>query len=330
MKNASPLRIVSLIPSATEIVVALGLSPQLVGRSHECDYPPTLSDRPICTAPKFDPSGSSREIHERVSDLLQETLAVYAIKKDVLEGLRPTHILTQSQCDVCAVSLGDVERVVSELTGIDTQVISLQPMTLDQVWQDIQRVAGALGANATPLLTQIRRRLTAYQTRVAGCSRPTVACIEWTDPLMVAGHWMPELIEQAGGRSLFGRTGQPSTLLEWEALMAADPDVIVVVPCGYSLDQTREDVQQTLATHPQWGDLKAVRSGQVLLADGNYYFNRPGPRIIDSLEIMAQMLHPEVAGTSQRHHGWDYYLPAQPSRSPASEELAARLANSLQ
>jgi len=305
--SQSPLRLVSLIPSATEIITALGLSPQLVGRSHECDYPPTLSDRPVCTAPKFDPQGTSRDIHNTVSDLLQQALAVYRIETDVLETLQPTHILTQSQCDVCAVSLKDVEQVVHELTGTETQIISLEPMTLEQVWQDIERVAKVLGADAAPLVNQIRARVSACQERVASAARPTVACIEWTDPLMVAGHWMPELVSLAGGQSLFGEAGQPSRILEWDDLISADPDIIVVVPCGYSLDQTRDDVQETLATHPQWPTLKAVRSDHVFLADGNYYFNRPGPRIIDSLEIMAEMLHPDIAGTSQRHHGWDCY-----------------------
>ncbi|MGB3613574.1 MAG: cobalamin-binding protein [Elainellaceae cyanobacterium] len=306
--SESPLRLVSLIPSATEIITALGLSPQLVGRSHECDYPPTLSDRPVCTAPKFAPQGTSREIHDKVSDLLQQALAVYRIETDVLQDLQPTHILTQAQCDVCAVSLSDVEQVVQELTGTDTQIISLQPMTLEQVWEDIERVAKVLETDAAPLLDQIRTRASACQERVASSDRPTVACVEWTDPLMVAGHWMPELVALAGGQSLFGESEQPSHILEWDDLAAADPDVIVVVPCGYSLDQTREDVRNTLAIHPQWPALKAVQTGRVFLADGNYYFNRPGPRMIDSLEIMAQMLHPDIAGTSQRHHGWDCYV----------------------
>lgn len=310
------LRLVSLIPSATEIVTALGLSDQLVGRSHECDYPPTLSDRPVCTAPKFDPEGSSREIHERVSDLLQSALAVYEIKTDVLQALKPTHILTQAQCDVCAVSLADVEKAVSTLTGVDTQIISLQPITLDQVWQDIERVADILGADAAPLLNQIHDRIADCESRTAGrngshgsllCSPPTVACIEWTDPLMVAGHWMPELVTLAGGTPLFGETGKPSRILEWDDLIAANPDIIVVIPCGYSLDQAREDLGETLVKHPNWQSLKAVQKGKVMLADGNYYFNRPGPRIVDSLEILAQMLNPELAGASQRHHGWDYY-----------------------
>ncbi len=304
--TASP-RVVSLIPSATEIIAALGLSEQLVGRSHECDYPPTLSDRAVCTAPKFNPEGTSRDIHERVSDLLQQALAVYRIKTEVLKTLQPTHIITQAQCDVCAVNLSDVEQVVADVTGLGTQIISLQPMTIEQVWSDIDRVAAALAVDAAPLLAQIRNRVAACQERVANSDRPTVACIEWTDPVMVAGHWMPELVSLAGGRSLFGKSGEPSRILEWDDLVAADPNVIVVVPCGYSLDQTRDDMQGTLAKHPQWSQLTAVQSGRVVLADGNYYFNRPGPRIIDSLEIMAEMLHPEVVGTSQRHHGWDYY-----------------------
>lgn len=315
-------RIVSLIPSATEIVALLGLTDDLVGRSHECDYPPEVCDRPVCTAPKFNPAGSSLEIHQRVTDLLQSALSVYQVDAAVLEQLRPTHILTQAQCEVCAVSLVDVETAVAQLTHSQPQVISLQPTVLHEVWQDIQRVAQALGVEPNGL-ADLQQRVAACRSVTAlmdWSDRPAVACIEWIDPLMAAGNWMPELVELAGGKlpqtaatqavgqphdpHPFGTTGKHSPWLTWEALQAADPDVLVILPCGYDLNRTRQEAQ-VLTQHPGWSQLKAVQTGQVYLTDGNQYFNRPGPRLVDSLEILAEILHPDHFQFGYEGKGWE-------------------------
>ena len=298
-------RIVSLIPSATEIVALLGMGDRLVGRSHECDYPESVKALPICTEPKFNPEGSSAEIHGRVTDLLQSALSVYRIKTEVLEPLQPTHILTQAQCEVCAVSLGDVEKAVAQLTGVQPQIISLQPNVLADVWADIERVAAALGVSAVEPLAALQQRVEAC-TRVTQSleHRPTVACIEWSDPLMAAGNWIPELVELAGGRSLFGVVGQHSPWLQWEQLVEANPEVMVFMPCGYDLQRTRQDAE-LLSHHHQWSNLKAVQTGQVYITDGNQYFNRPGQRLVDSLEILTEILHPRSFPPSYKETGWE-------------------------
>ncbi|MFM7425372.1 MAG: cobalamin-binding protein [Elainella sp.] len=317
-----PLRIVSLIPSATEIVDCLGLAEFLVGRSHECDYPASVQALPICTEPKFNPDGSSRAIHARVTDLLQSALSVYRVKTEVLEQLQPTHILTQAQCEVCAVSLADVEQAVGTLTGCRPQILSLQPNRLAEVWADLERVAAAFQIDAAPVLDQLHQRVTACKAaRPAG---PTVVCIEWAEPLMAAGNWIPELVELAGGRCLLGQVGEHSPWLKWEDLLAADPDLLVLMPCGYDLDRTRQDAA-LLAQQDAWSQLKAVQHGRVYITDGNQYFNRPGPRLVDSLEILAEILwdaHPEQGNLGLTHYrgqGWERYAqpePAEPLTSP--------------
>lgn len=307
----SHLKIVSLIPSATEILAALGLTDAIVGRSHECDYPPQIQNLPVCTQPKLNPEGTSLEIHDRVTDLLQSALSVYQVRTDILEQLQPTHILTQAQCEVCAVSLKDVEKVVATLTHSQAQVISLQPNTLSDVWADIQRVADAFGVEWQPVLTEL-------QSRVQACERnwaqriedkelgeiPTVACIEWTNPLMAAGNWIPEMVKLAGGQPLFAESGKHSPWLNWETLTAADPDIIVIMPCGFDLNRTRQEAMQ-IGQRPEWLNLQAVKSGRTYITDGNSYFNRPGPRLVDSLEILAEILHPEIFHFGCQGTGWE-------------------------
>lgn len=304
MTNAE-LKIVSLIPSATEIVAQLGFTDYLVGRSHECDYPPEIQSLPICTAPKFNPNGTSSEIHDRVTDLLQSALSVYQIKTEILEQLQPTHILTQAQCEVCAVSLADVEQAVATLTHSQPQIISLQPNTLTDIWQDIQHVAAALGVDGQPTISQLQARVNACAEKTQALSdRPRVVCIEWAEPLMAAGNWVPELVTLAGGESLFGVVGEHSPWLQWEALTAANPEVIILMPCGYDLVRTRQDLT-VLAQNPAWQELAAVQNNQVYVVDGNQYFNRPGPRLVDSLEILAEILHPDFFHFGYEGQGWE-------------------------
>lgn len=303
-----PLRIISLIPSATEIVCALGLTQCLIGRSHECDFPPAVKALPVCTAPKFNPEGSSGEIHRRVSDLLTSALSVYRVDVNRLEALQPTHIITQAQCEVCAVSLSEVEVAVAALGNSQPQLISLSPNRLADVWNDIYSVGAALlGEAGQPqvetVLAGLKQRVQTCRDRTAHLPTPTVACIEWTEPLMAAGNWVPELVTIAGGKSLFGDVGQHSPWLTWDELAAADPEVIVIMPCGYDLTVTRRE-SAALTTHPQWAQLNAVQTGRVYLTDGNQYFNRPGPRLVDSVEILAEIFHPQQAVYGYRDQGW--------------------------
>jgi len=299
-------RIISLIASSTEIVCALGLEDKLVGRSHECDYPPSVKRLPVCTSPKFNVEGTSYEIDQRVKAIVQEALSVYRVDADRLEELQPTHIITQSQCEVCAVSLKDVEQAVCQLTSSRPVIVSLEPNALADVWEDIRRVGGALGVpdRAEHLVGQLQRRMDEIASRARPLvSRPTVACVEWIDPLMAAGNWMPELVEMAGGVNLFGQTGKHSPWMTWDELVAADPDVMLITPCGFDIRRTLEETR-LLTGQPGWGDLKAVRANRVFVADGNQYFNRPGPRLVESLEILAELFHPEVFHFGHAHRGW--------------------------
>ncbi|MCM1983498.1 cobalamin-binding protein [Lyngbya confervoides] len=301
--SSSSIRIVSLIPSATEIVQALGCLDALVARSHACDYPPQVLTVPVCTAPNLDPHQSSGEIHHQVSQRLQRALSIYRLDLDMLRQLQPTHILTQAQCEVCAVSLAEVEAALSVLDGCSPQVISLQPKTLSEVWQDILNVGQALGVKGDPVVDRLRDRLCQVQ-RQPPSPHPRVVCLEWTDPLMVAGNWVPELVALAGGQDLLGQRGQHSDWITWDSLIQIDPDVIVLMPCGFNLRATRE-AAVALSQHPNWRQLQAVQTGQVYLTDGNQYFNRPGPRLVDSLEILGEILHPR--GSSSPHPGWERF-----------------------
>ena len=298
------LRIVSLIPSATEMVAALGLAGALVGRSHECDYPSSVERLPVCTAPNLDPKGSSRDIHDRVEELLQSALSIYRLDLDQLVQLQPTHILTQSQCEVCAVSLAEVEAAIGTLTNCTTQVISLQPHTLAEVWTDLERLGQIFAVDSADTLTALKDRVDRCRSQ-ARVNRPRVACIEWTDPLMAAGNWVPELVELAGGENLFGSVGAHSPWMQWSELYTADPDVIVFMPCGFDLAQTRQAAQELALQHStQWLSLKAVKTQRVYLTDGNQYFNRPGPRLVDSLEILSEIMHPDGVQYGYQSRGW--------------------------
>ncbi len=300
------LRIVSLIPSATEIVHRLGLTDALVGRSHECDYPPQVKDLPVCTEPKFNPEGTSQEIHDRVTDLLQSALSVYRVKTEVLEQLQPTHILTQAQCEVCAVSLADVEQAAGTLVSSQPQIISLQPNQLSELWTDLDRVAAAFGISAAELTASLQQRIdhcTEKTRSLTEKERPTIACIEWIEPLMAAGNWIPELVELAGGRSLFGTVGHHSPWLQWHDLVQANPEAIVIMPCGFDLERTEQEAK-ILQQHPDWAGLRAVKNDRVYITDGNQYFNRPGPRLVDSLEILAEILHPDRFNFGYAEQGW--------------------------
>lgn len=299
-------KIISLIASATEIVCALGLEESLVGRSHECDFPESVKRLPACTEPKFNVQGTSAAIDERVKALLRQALSVYRVDADKLRQLRPDVIVTQVQCEVCAVSLKDVEQAVCSWVESRPKIVSLAPNQLSDVWADIRRVAEALGTaeRGEALVHRLQERTDEIARRARGLARrPTIACIEWIDPLMSAGNWMPELVDMAGGVLLFGVAGQHSPRLSWEQFCAADPEVILVMPCGWDIAKSRQEIG-VLVQKPEWAGLRAVSEGRVYLADGNQYFNRPGPRLVESLEILAEALHRDCFDFGHEKAGW--------------------------
>jgi len=304
--EAAP-RIVSLIASSTEIVCALGFGDRLVGRSHECDFPESVKRLPAVTEPKFPVEGSSYEIDQRVKAILQEGLSVYRVHADELRALHPDVVITQAQCEVCAVSLRDVEQAVCEWVDSRPRIVSLEPNALGDIFTDIRRVASALDATerGDALVARLERRIAEVSERAKEAGGlPTVAAIEWIDPLMACGNWMPELVALAAGVNLFGEAGRHSPSMTWEELAASDPDIIVVLPCGFDIARTRVEMP-LLANEPAWRELRAVRGGRVAVADGNQYFNRPGPRVVESLEILAEILHPGVVDYGWKGRGWE-------------------------
>ncbi|MDE0348328.1 MAG: ABC transporter substrate-binding protein, partial [Gammaproteobacteria bacterium] len=238
-------RIVSLIPSATEIVAALGFADRLVGRSHECDFPASVAALPACSSSRVDPAARSREIDDQVRTIVSEALSVYRVDTPLLEKLAPTHIITQTQCEVCAVSLADVRRAVGELVRCRPEVVSLEPMALPDIWRDIHAVAGSLGAaqRGEGLVAALTARLADLRARTEPLGkRPVVACIEWIDPLMDAGNWVPELVDIAGGTVMTGEAGRHSGYLAMADLLERDPDVIAVMPCGFDIERSRQEM----------------------------------------------------------------------------------------
>lgn len=288
-------RVVSLLSSATEIVCRLGCQSWLVGRSHECDFPSDILKLPQCSRPRIDVTGTSREIDERVKSSANQGLSLYDVDRDRLRELRPDLIITQTQCEVCAVSLKDVEAAVCELLDSPARIVSLHPNSLADLWRDIRIVALELGvvAHGEALIAGLESRLRGLQHVTSQLSHhPRIACLEWLDPLMAAGNWVPELVEIAGGINTLGVAGEHSPWMDWDGLIEARPDIIVALPCGWGIAKAAQELLP-LTQHSAWSSLPAVQSGRVYVTDGNQYFNRPGPRLIESAEILAEMFHPE-------------------------------------
>jgi iron complex transport system substrate-binding protein len=301
------VRIASMLASATEIVAALGYRDAMIARSHECDFPRGVEALPCCTEPKIDLRGSSRDIDDRVKAVVQEGLSVYRVDGDALKALRPDVIVTQSQCEVCAVSEDDLRAAVCDWLDATPNIVTLKPDAMADIWTDIQNVADAIGApeRGQNLVADLKARMAAIADKAATLpERPSIACIEWIDPLMAAGNWMPELVEMAGGTNLFGTAGRHSPWMTWEALRDADPEVIAILPCGFDIDRTRQEMP-ALTDRDEWPALRAVRDGRVYVTDGNQYFNRPGPRIAESLEILAELLHPQHFDFGHKGTGWE-------------------------
>ncbi|ACK71820.1 putative iron transport system substrate-binding protein [Gloeothece citriformis PCC 7424] len=306
MTNLNSLRIVSLLPSATEIIACLGLREALVGRSHECDYPPTVEQLPICTEAKLNSNQPSLKIDADVRSLVESALSIYQLKTEVIESLQPSHIITQDQCDVCAVSFSEVKKAVAQEISTQPEIISLQPHRLGDIWADLERVATTLNIPSAPVINSLQERIGAIAEKTQGMSetqRPTIVALEWVEPLMGAGTWIPELIELAGGNARLSKVGSPSPYLKWEDLADIDPDMIIIMPCGFDLERTRCE-SQVLTQNPSWNNLQAVKNNQVFITDGNAYFNRPGPRLVDSLEILAEIFHPSLFNFGYQNQSW--------------------------
>lgn len=303
-------RIVSLLPSTTEIVCALGMKNNLVGRSHECDYPASVEKLPSCTEPKFEPDGTSYEIDQRLKALLQDGLSVYRVDAEVLTALEPDIIITQDHCEVCAASLEEVREATKEVLDDDVSIVSVSPTDLAGVFESIREIADALGTEpkGEQIIRNMNSRFDELRSKVNNEKVKNICCLEWMDPLMAAGNWIPELVEIAGGRELGAVAGKHSPILEWENLLELNPEVLAIVPCGYAIDDTLPEMDR-LTKHKEWDRLKAVSNGNVYLLDGNHFFNRPGPRLTDSAEIFAEILHPDIFNATHMNTGWIKYQP---------------------
>ena len=283
------MRIVSLVPSATEMLFALGAGDEVVAVTHECDFPPQVRDLPRVTSDVIGPGLESREIDEAVRAITSEGGSIYELDEDVLRRLQPDLIVTQSLCAVCAVSSDDV-RAVAERLDSQPKVVSLDPMTLGEVLGDVRTLAQETDRKdeGVDLVQDVAARIDRVKLAVRGVTRrPRVAALEWLDPVFVAGHWTPQLIELAGGDDVLGNPGEPSEQVDWAMLKAAAPDIVVVMPCGYDAERSREEAYT-------YGDeLEELGARRIVAVDASAYFSRPGPRLIDGLELLAHVIHPD-------------------------------------
>ena len=292
------MRICSLLPGATEIAYLLGLGDQIVGVTHECDYPHEAKQKPVVVRSVIDSSQlSCPEIDRRVGELLQAGRGLYSIDEAAFLASGPDVILTQGLCDVCALDYDDVVKAAQRLPRMPA-ILSLNPHSLSDVLEDISRVGAATGREtaAEALVQDLRRRIDAVGIREPEY-RPRVVCLEWFEPLYVAGHWVPELVTLAGGFDPLGRKGEPSFKIEWQSVLDAKPDVILLMPCGFDVRRAVKE-STPLRKLNGWNDLPAVKTGNVYALNGSAYFSRPGPRLVNGLEILARIIRPEQAGWS--------------------------------
>ena len=308
------MRVASLLPSATEIVCAVGGRDDLVGISHECDYPSDVAGLPILTRVRRELPSRSGDIDRAVREILVDALTVYSLELERLEAVNPEVIVTQDLCDVCAVSVDDVKAGLNELSKGEVRLVSCSPTRVTDVWNDVRRVGEALGRakQGEEAASGLEARLAALGERTRKLSStPSVLTVEWIDPIMVGGTWMPELVEAAGGRALVTEPGQHAPTLSLEELGELEPDVVLIKPCGFDLERSRTELPALRAALERWA-WPAWREGRVWLADGNAYFNRPGPRLVESLEVLAACVHPEEFGDLAAKHAGSFerVLPA--------------------
>jgi len=302
----SSKKIVSLLPAATEIVCALGLEENLVGRSHECDFPSSVKQLPICSEANIPDNLSSADIDIKVKELLTDALSVYTVKREVIKQLSPDVVITQAQCEVCAVSLKEVEEALEDYLDKESTIISLQPDSLDGIFNNIREVAAVLdvASKGEQLIEDLQERVDIVRHKLKFMeNKPTVACIEWLEPMMVSGNWVPALVSIAGGVTILAENGKHSPYVKWENIQQQDAEVIIVMPCGFSIERTMKEVDLLLQL-PGFAELKAVKNDRFYISDGNQYFNRPGPRIVDSIEILAEVIHPKQFIFGYEGNGW--------------------------
>lgn len=299
-------KIISLLPAATEIVCALGLEDNLVGRSHECDFPASVKQLPVCSDANIPDGLGSAAIDTKVKELLYDALSIYTVNRERIKELAPDVVITQAQCEVCAVSLKEVEEALENYLDKAAHIVSLQPNNLDDIFDDIHKVAAALDVaeNGEKLIEELTERVDIIRHKLKFIdTKPTIACIEWLEPLMVSGNWVPEMVNIAGGMSVLAEAGKHSPFVKWEDIQQADPDIMIVMPCGFSTERTLQEVD-ILLRQPGFSELKAVKNDRLYIADGNQYFNRSGPRIVDSIEILAEIIQPKQFVFGYEGNGW--------------------------
>jgi len=288
------MRIISLIPSATEIACELGLIDQIVGISHDCDWPPEIEQKPILSEAIVNSEYPSADIDQIVRETIHNGMSVYHLDQDVLNALRPDLILTQELCEVCAPSFDDVQ-VAARIMDVAPQIISLEPKNITEILENILLVGEATSteARAEAFVASAQSRIDHIRELAFDVDRqPRVLCVEWLSPIYVGGHWVPEMVDLAGGEPL-GDPSEPSFEISWEDVLNFDPEIVVVMPCGFSPQRAAREMD-LLTDYDEWEELRAVKNGQVFIVHGSYYFSRPGPRVIDGLEILANIIHPEL------------------------------------
>lgn len=290
--DADRVKICSLLPSATEIVYALGLGESLASVTHECDFPEEAKTKPVLIRPRVNAEGNAREIDRGVRELVARGESLYVVDDEALRRIAPDLILTQDLCHVCAASPDDLAAALGRMAR-PPRVVTLSPQSLGDVWADIRKVGEATdrAAEAERLVARLEARVAAVEHEVADAARLRVLCLEWLDPPFVAGHWVPEMVARAGGVDVLGHAGEPSFAITWEQAIAARPDVVLIMPCGYGADKAAAEFVQA-AKPVGWEEIPAIKTQHVYAVDANSYFSRPGPRLADGLELLARLLHP--------------------------------------
>lgn len=302
-------KIITLIPSATEIISFLGLDSQLVGVSHECDFPEKVKSLKKLTKTDIKTNVSSYNIHLQIEKILENSLSVYKVDENSLKYLNPDVIITQDQCNVCAVDLSQVKKVTSGYLNKEVDIISLQPKSFNNIFENIEYVAKKLNVFNALNKNKINKLLHRISdVRQKKKSFKNVICIEWCNPLMAAGNWIPDMVKIAGGNELFGINNKNSHWIDFKSVRDFNPEVIIFMPCGYNLLQTQRDVASLFENNVNWKNLSAYKNKKLYLVDGNQYFNRPGPRIVDSLEILAEIFNPDVFNYGYKGSGWINYF----------------------
>jgi iron complex transport system substrate-binding protein len=301
------MKIISLIPNGTEIISALGFEKNLIARSHECDYPKSISHLPILTKTTINDQKSSLDIDQEVKNKLSNGLSLYKVDEAALKELKPDLIITQTQCEVCGVSPSDLQCSINEITSKNTKIISLTATNLAGLWNDIKTIAFNLNDEQAgyDLIKNVKCEINGIYKKTKNLkNKPKVATIEWIDPLMSAGNWVPKLIEYAGGVDIFNlEDGAHSPYCQLEELIQKNPDKIIIFPCGFNIARTKKELI-TLTSNPNWSKLNAVKNREIYLIDGNQYLNRPGPRLLDSLKILTEIFHPDLFEPNYQNQGW--------------------------